>query len=193
MTRFAPPVIGARICEYQYTIRIRDEYATTHMGLDICGDCGDLILCPRFGKVKDIHTTDLGGLTLVVQHAANVFSRYAHTEKLLVRPGQLVYQGQPIGLVGRSGRTADGRPVGCHLHFAVTNTWVPPGTRIYREYDHLDALDFLSDSGIVDQDRRLVWKRGYIPRIRSASGKEGFYVGLSILSLGASGLLRLAR
>jgi murein DD-endopeptidase MepM/ murein hydrolase activator NlpD len=170
---FAPPVPGARICSYQYEVRERPTYTTEHMGMDICGECGLGVFSPLPGRAKDVHTTEVGGLTVVVEHRPDLFLRYAHLERALVVPGQSVGTGQLIAVLGRSGTAA----LGCHLHFAATHVWWPPEThRIYREEDHLDLRSLLESIGITEDDRHLVWKPGY--------PKHGSGVGSALL-LGA--------
>jgi hypothetical protein len=44
---------------------------------------------------------------------------YAHLERTLVRPGELVAAGQPLGLLGRTGLNAYRRRSPTHLHFAL--------------------------------------------------------------------------
>jgi len=54
------------------------------------------------------------GRMVILRHAHNVFTAYAHNQRLLVYKGQQVKQGAIIARVGHSGRAS-----GPHLHFEV--------------------------------------------------------------------------
>ena len=54
------------------------------------------------------------GNVMVIDHGLGLGSIYAHLERLLVKEGQRVEQGQPIGTVG-----ATGRVTGPHLHWGI--------------------------------------------------------------------------
>jgi murein DD-endopeptidase MepM/ murein hydrolase activator NlpD len=52
------------------------------------------------------------GNLIVIRHANGLESVYSHQSKNLVKSGDTVHAGQPIGLTGRSGRATTE-----HLHF----------------------------------------------------------------------------
>ena len=54
------------------------------------------------------------GLSVVVEHADGLRTRYAHLSSVLVGAGDDVTEGQAVGLAGHSGRAT-----GTHLHFEV--------------------------------------------------------------------------
>jgi murein DD-endopeptidase MepM/ murein hydrolase activator NlpD len=54
------------------------------------------------------------GNTLVIDHGFGVNSVYAHLSKILVKDGQSVARGQPVGEIG-----ATGRATGPHLHWGL--------------------------------------------------------------------------
>jgi murein DD-endopeptidase MepM/ murein hydrolase activator NlpD len=69
------------------------------------------------------------GNHIVIEHDNGTQTLYAHNSKNLVNVGDIVKQGQTIGLVGSTGRST-----GSHLHFEVRggiNPWVgkPKGTQ----------------------------------------------------------------
>ena len=69
-----------------------------------------------FGPGKVVYSGRKGsyGLTIDIDAGKGVTLRYAHLDKLGVRKGQKVKQGQYIGNLGRTGRVT-----GPHLHFEV--------------------------------------------------------------------------
>jgi len=54
------------------------------------------------------------GLMVEVRHGSGVTTRYSHLGRVLCSPGEAVETGQPLGVVG-----ATGRATGPHLHFEV--------------------------------------------------------------------------
>ena len=60
------------------------------------------------------HPFTLEGNLLMVDHGMGLNSAFLHCNKLLVREGDRVAQGQPLGLVGMTGRAT-----GPHLHWAL--------------------------------------------------------------------------
>lgn len=63
-----------------------------------------------------IHSGRLGayGKVVILKHAGDYRSVYAHARRLLVRKGQFVEKAQKIAEVGMTGRTT-----GPHLHFEI--------------------------------------------------------------------------
>jgi len=66
-------------------------------------------------------TVNPAGNYVVVRHGARMFSVYAHLQQgsVMVRTGDHVERGQPLGLVGNSGSST--QP---HLHVHFTDAWV---------------------------------------------------------------------
>jgi murein DD-endopeptidase MepM/ murein hydrolase activator NlpD len=87
-----------------------------HMGLDIGAREGTPVSVTADGKIIFAGKSRTYGNIVIVEHAFNVQTRYAHNSKLLVRRGQKVKRGQKIALVGNTGRST-----GPHLHYEV---WV---------------------------------------------------------------------
>ncbi len=83
------------------------------------GKCGEPVFAAAGGEVQRTGYTRLGGYYVRIRHSNGVITYYGHLGKILVRPGQRVYQGQIIGTVGYSGLTVPRGPAGCHLHFDV--------------------------------------------------------------------------
>ncbi len=72
-------------------------------GIDIEGTVGDQVLAAEAGKVTYAGSGIRGyGNLLIVQHANNLSSVYAHNSRLLVKEGQAVTRGQKIAELGNS-------------------------------------------------------------------------------------------
>ena len=93
-----------------------------HYGLDFAGDLGTPIKAMADGIVtlaeKDLYYT---GATLIFDHGHGISTLYMHMQKIYVKKGQKVKQGEVIGTVGSTGRST-----GAHLD--VRLNWF--GTRL---------------------------------------------------------------
>ncbi len=87
---------------------------THHDGVDIAAPRGTEISVGRAGVVVRAEKAGGYGNLVVVEHGAGVQTRYAHCDRLDVKPGQQVEAGQVVGTVGSTGRST-----GPHLHFEV--------------------------------------------------------------------------
>ncbi len=90
------------------------EVSSRHMGLDLDGDPGDLIVAPTRGVVELVDSFLLAGDIIYLNHGAGLLSGYFHLSEQLVAVGDTVEAGTPIGRVG-----ATGRVTGPHLHWVV--------------------------------------------------------------------------
>ncbi|MEG8039778.1 M23 family metallopeptidase [Sphingomonas sp. LR60] len=93
------------------------EPGSYHGGVDVAKPEGAEVVAPADGVVTlaaDPPFT-LEGRLLILDHGHGVTSAFLHLSRIDVRVGERVRQGQPIGLVGRTGRAT-----GPHLHWAMT-------------------------------------------------------------------------
>ncbi len=88
--------------------------AKMHQGLDIAAPMGSPIRAAASGTIVRTGTADDYGNFIEIAHGYGVTTRYAHAQKILVKPGARVSKGDLIGLVGATGRTT-----GPHLHYEV--------------------------------------------------------------------------
>lgn len=110
LSDFRLPVDENRITSsYGY----RKSFRRFHHGVDLRLNTGDTVRNVLPGVVT-VTGVDPGGYGyyVVVTHANNLETLYAHLERYLVVPGQSVYGGQPLGLGGETGNAT-----GPHLHF----------------------------------------------------------------------------
>ncbi|MDH4259557.1 MAG: peptidoglycan DD-metalloendopeptidase family protein [Gammaproteobacteria bacterium] len=85
-----------------------------HSGLDFAGTPGTRVLAVADGIVSHAGVDGGYGRIIEITHGNGYVTRYAHNAKLLVAPGQTVKRGEPIALMGSTGRST-----GTHLHFEV--------------------------------------------------------------------------
>lgn len=87
-----------------------------HSGLDFCGGEGLQIFAPAPGKVVFAAPLTVRGNATIIDHGWGVYSGIWHQSQILVNVGDVVEQGQVIGVVGGTGRVT-----GAHLHWEM---WV---------------------------------------------------------------------
>lgn len=97
-----------------------------HYGDDIDCETGDTIRAAFDGVIRVSNWDGSGyGMHLVLRHYNGLETLYGHMSKVLVKVGQFVTAGQPIGLGGSTGRST-----GSHLHYETRYEGNPfdPGT-----------------------------------------------------------------
>jgi murein DD-endopeptidase MepM/ murein hydrolase activator NlpD len=86
-----------------------------HEGVDIAADPGTPVYAAADGKVVYCDNSIRGyGNMIVIKHAGNLSTVYAHNRVNLVKEGDFVKKGDKIAEVGSTGKTT-----GPHLHFEV--------------------------------------------------------------------------
>ena len=85
-----------------------------HRGLDFAGPAGAEVVAVAAGVVTYSKERFGYGKTVEVNHGGGYVTRYAHNQKVLVAVGDTIQKGQPIALIGSTGRST-----GPHLHFEV--------------------------------------------------------------------------
>ncbi len=87
-----------------------------HNGVDVAAPQGTVIVAPADGVVALVHGDMFyTGKTVMIDHGHGLTSVYAHMSAILVKDGQKVARGTPIGKIGKTGRVT-----GPHLHWGVT-------------------------------------------------------------------------
>jgi murein DD-endopeptidase MepM/ murein hydrolase activator NlpD len=117
MLRLSPPSSPVRL-RLPVTGSIGDPFGPRgdrfHAGVDLVAAAGTPVVAARGGSVTWAGPRGSFGNTIVVAHGQGVRTLYAHLAAVSVSVGDRVRSGQPIGLVGSSGRST-----GPHLHFEV--------------------------------------------------------------------------
>ena len=91
-----------------------------HAGLDMPNVVGTPVYATGDAVVESASVTKGKGRNVVLDHGEEITTQYAHLSKILVSEGQHVHKGEPIGLVGSSGKST-----GPHLHYEVRINGVP--------------------------------------------------------------------
>jgi hypothetical protein len=87
-----------------------------HSGVDLAGGAGTIYAAPADGVVTLAASEPftLEGRLLMIDHGMGLSSAFLHSQTLLVKEGDNVRQGQPIGTIGATGRAS-----GPHLHWGM--------------------------------------------------------------------------
>ena len=99
-------------------------YLHFHQGVDIVGSYGTPIDAAAGGKVTAVGYLGGFGLRVEVTDSYGLVEIYAHMSDASVAVGQLVQQGDKLGLVGSTGNS-----IGPHLHFQLEIGGVPTEPR----------------------------------------------------------------
>ncbi|WP_375395840.1 M23 family metallopeptidase [uncultured Sphingomonas sp.] len=115
--KFTWPTTG-RISTFFGSQRIykNGEAGAYHSGIDIARATGTVVTAPADGVVTLVadHPFTLEGNLLMIDHGMGLNSAFLHLSRIDVHVGDHVRQGQPIGLVGMTGRAT-----GPHLHWGL--------------------------------------------------------------------------
>jgi murein DD-endopeptidase MepM/ murein hydrolase activator NlpD len=114
--RFTHPLAGVITSPFGMRFHPILHYTKLHTGTDFAG--GSVIKAADDGRVlMTIVSTAYGNFT-VIDHGMvdgkHLTTAYAHQARFLVKPGDVVRKGEPIGIVGQTGYAT-----GPHLHFEV--------------------------------------------------------------------------
>jgi murein DD-endopeptidase MepM/ murein hydrolase activator NlpD len=91
-----------------------DGQETFHKGVDFAGTKGSTVTAVAAGVVTWAGERAGFGKLIEINHGDGYVTRYGHNEKTLVSVGETVKRGDPIGLMGSTGRST-----GPHVHFEV--------------------------------------------------------------------------
>ena len=90
------------------------QVAGFHTGLDFGGGTGLPISAPAAGQIVFAGPLTVRGNATIIDHGWGVYSGFWHQSEIRVQVGEIVQQGQVIGLVGGTGRVT-----GPHLHWEL--------------------------------------------------------------------------
>jgi len=112
-TRFRRP-LGAVTSTFGEWRTFNDGHRAQHLGLDLGAHEGARVGAVDAGTVALVRDTFLMGNIVVIAHGAGISSLYFHLSKVTVAEGDVVKQGERIGLAGHTGRTT-----GPHVHLSI--------------------------------------------------------------------------
>jgi murein DD-endopeptidase MepM/ murein hydrolase activator NlpD len=154
------PVAGAVTSAFGWRRHPITHEVKFHQGVDLRAAYGQEIQAAAAGKV--VFSGDQGGYgaTVVVEHQDGTQTRYAHLSARLVKKGDEVGAGEPLGRAGRSGRAT-----GTHLHFEVI---APNGQRVQPEqWANGRFAPVAQGADSHDHDRHTVGKPAAVTAARS--------------------------
>ena len=133
---FLKPVEGRISTEFGMIRYINKEESGRHSGLDISAAKGTPVKAANNGIVRLSMMLKVTGNTIIIDHGCNIYSSYAHLDKLLTAEGTEVKKGDVIGEVGTTGFST-----GPHLHWTTTigTLFINPETLM-----EMDPLEFLN-------------------------------------------------
>ena len=99
---------------FRYTSGFGRRWGRAHEGIDMAGPVGTPIHSTADGVVSFAGWQSGYGNLIKIQHEMGTETRYGHLNKIHVRAGQRVSQGERIGDMGNTGRST-----GPHLHYEV--------------------------------------------------------------------------
>ena len=92
-----------------------------HYGIDFAGKRGTPVYAAGDGHVIFAGWTYDDGNMLIISHGGGYMTVYKHNQALLTTAQAAVTRGEPIALLGTSGKTS----LGPHLHFEVWKDGLP--------------------------------------------------------------------
>ncbi|MFQ5798837.1 MAG: murein hydrolase activator EnvC family protein [Bacteroidota bacterium] len=92
-----------------------------HFGIDIAGKKGSPVSAVAGGNIIFSGWTYDDGQMVIISHAGGYLTFYKHNQMLLESVGSRVKRGEPIALLGNSGKAS----LGPHLHFEVWKNSIP--------------------------------------------------------------------
>lgn len=126
------------------------RHGRRHDGIDIRSPIGTPIFSAEAGEVVFAKRMRGYGNLILVRHADDFFTVYAHNSVNLAKVGQKVKKGQLIAKVGRTGRAT-----GPHLHFEVRQGTKPRNPLFFlpkNEYAKKLNFEELPNSSPVNED-----------------------------------------
>lgn len=110
-------------------------YWYIHKGVDIGGRHGQPLVATANGEVYETGYDKNGyGYYVIIRHKYGFYTMYGHMQRYLVKEGQIVTQGDRIGLMGSTGLST-----GPHVHYEIR-----VGTDVVDPMSYLNIMDMNS-------------------------------------------------
>lgn len=111
---FVRPVPGDATSVFGLQRIYNGKPRSPHSGLDLRAATGTLVRASGHGRVVLAEDLYYSGSTVILDHGGGLFTIYAHLSEILVRSGDNLEMGRPLGFSG-----ATGRVTGPHLHWGA--------------------------------------------------------------------------
>ncbi|HYR44900.1 MAG TPA: peptidoglycan DD-metalloendopeptidase family protein [Terriglobia bacterium] len=111
---FSVPIPGESGTNFGHRRIFNGQPRAPHAGADLHAQTGTPIQATNRGRVVLAKNLFFTGNTVILDHGLGVYSLYAHLSRIDVKPGDMVSNGQLLGLAG-----ATGRVTGPHLHWGM--------------------------------------------------------------------------
>ena len=109
------PMIGGWISShFGYRSDPFTGHGAFHAGVDFAAEPGSRVITTGPGVVSFSGYKSGYGNVVEITHPTGYVTRYGHNSRNLVREGEAVQKGQPIAVIGSTGRST-----GTHVHFEV--------------------------------------------------------------------------
>lgn len=125
LSRFELPTTGKVIS------RFGPRSGRMHTGTDIKKEKGDTIYAAYDGAVTMAKYYHGYGNLVVIDHGNKLETYYSHLSKCLVKPGEPVKIGMPVGLAGATGRATT-----THLHFEIREEGKPYDAEMVFDFEN---------------------------------------------------------
>ena len=111
---FTVPIPGEGCTNFGVRRVFNGEPRAPHSGADLHAAKGTPVHATNHGRVVLAKNLYFTGNTVIVDHGLGIYSLYAHLSRIDVKHGDVVKNGQDVGLSG-----ATGRVTAPHLHWAM--------------------------------------------------------------------------
>jgi len=151
---FRLPVDGYRRTS-QFGDRRKYRYAdggaeqAIHTGIDFATPRGTPVRVAASGKVAFAGPRILTGNTVVVEHLPGVYTLYYHLDRIEVKEGDRLQEGERIGTTG-----ATGLVTGPHLHWEVRVGGIPVNPDAFLRAGPLDKFFQLRETAVTSKEGR---------------------------------------
>ncbi|MCC2638098.1 MAG: peptidase [Moraxellaceae bacterium] len=112
---FVQPTAGQLTATFGRKRFFNGEERQPHLGMDIAAPEGQVVVAPAAGVVVQTGDYFFNGRTVLIDHGQGLVSMLCHLSEFRVAAGARLRAGEPIGLVGKTGRAT-----GPHLHWTVS-------------------------------------------------------------------------
>lgn len=113
-SRFVQPAAGRLASRFGLRRFFNGEARAPHSGLDVAIPRGTPVRATARGTVLAVDDYFFNGKTVFIDHGNGLISMVCHLDRIDVRAGDPVNQGQRVGLSGMTGRAS-----GPHLHWSM--------------------------------------------------------------------------